>query len=84
MVVVCGFLRDGREVVAGKELMDVVVVVLGVDDYRGLFFICLGNHGVNVCFFWFICFSMCNCCLCVVFWCFVLCICFSNKLLGHA
>ena len=42
MVVVCGVLGDGTEVVAGKELMDFVIVVLGVDDYRRLAFISLG------------------------------------------
>ena len=51
MVVVCGVLGDGTEVVAGKELMDFVVVVLGVDDYHSLAFISLGNHGVIVCDF---------------------------------
>ena len=48
VVVVCGVLGDGTEVVAGKEFMDFVVVVLGVDDYRRLAFISLGNHGVIV------------------------------------
>jgi len=45
---VCGVLGDGTEVVAGKELMDFVIVVLGVDDYRRLAFISLGNRGVIV------------------------------------
>jgi len=48
VVVVCGVLGDGTEVVPGKELMDFVIVVLGVDDYRRLAFISLGNHGVIV------------------------------------
>ena len=34
MVVVCGVLGDGTEVVAGKELTDFVIVVLDIDDYQ--------------------------------------------------
>jgi len=43
-----GVLGDGAEVTAGKELMDFVVVVLGVNDYCRLAFISFGNHGVIV------------------------------------
>jgi len=75
VVVVGRVLGDGAEVIAGKELMDFVVVVLGVNDYCRLAFISFGTH--DIIGFWLICLRMCNCRLCVVFWCFVLCICFS-------
>jgi len=46
--VVSGALGDGAEIIAGKELMEFIVLVLGVYDYCRLPFISFGNHGVIV------------------------------------
>jgi len=48
VVVVGGVLRDGAEVIVGKELMDFVIVFLGINDYCRLAFISFGNYGVIV------------------------------------
>jgi len=48
VVVVGSVLGDGLEIVVGKERVDFVIVVLGVNNYCSLSLISFGDHGFVV------------------------------------
>jgi len=48
VVVVGGVLGVGSEIIVGKECVDFVVLVLGVNNYYRLALVSFGDHGTVV------------------------------------